>query len=101
MNIEKVAAAVHKAYCANYLKHKGKPYFTGGEYALLDDEAKEIDRATVKAVLSEVLFALEIAMPREGYHPEYRNGFTRAWIEIHKIFKTTTTAYDGRKEPRA
>lgn len=49
--MEKLAEAVHKAYCKHYEKTHGKPYWTNGDYALLDEETKEIDRETVRAVL--------------------------------------------------
>lgn len=49
--IEKCAEAVHKAYCKYYLKNKGVEYWTKGDYSLLDEATKQIDRETVKAVL--------------------------------------------------
>jgi len=52
--LEKCAEAVHKAYCAYYLKNKGEEYWTKGDYFLLDEPTKQIDRETVKAVF-EVL----------------------------------------------
>ena len=52
--IEECAEAVHKAYCENYLKRTGKPYWTGGDYSKLDEKTKGIDRATVRAVLSVI-----------------------------------------------
>lgn len=52
--IEECAEAVHKAYCDNVLTRTGKPYWTHGDYSKLDDEIKEIDRATVRAVLTVV-----------------------------------------------
>lgn len=53
-DIEKLSAAVHRAYCANYQKRKGEPYWTKGDYNLLDETAKEIDRETTRAVLAEL-----------------------------------------------
>lgn len=53
--IELCAAAVHAAYCDNYLKRTGEPYWTHGNYCLLDDATKEIDRVTVRAVLETLL----------------------------------------------
>jgi len=50
-DMEKLADAVHKAYCAYYLKNKGKEYWTKGDYSLLDEPTKQIDRETVKAVM--------------------------------------------------
>ena len=54
--IEKCAKSVHKAYCACYLKKHGKEYWTKGNYNLLDEPTKEIDRKAVKAVFSELGF---------------------------------------------
>ena len=48
--LEECAEAVHKAYCSYYLKSKGKEYWTKGNYSLLDEPTKQIDRETVKAV---------------------------------------------------
>lgn len=48
--LEKCAEAVHKAYCNYYLKTKGKEYWTKGDYSLLNEPTKQIDRETVKAV---------------------------------------------------
>jgi len=53
-NIEEISKKVHQAYCDNYLKRKGEPYWTKGDYSLLDEETKEIDRATVRAVIDNL-----------------------------------------------
>lgn len=53
--IEACAAAVHVAYCNNYLERTGESYWTNGNYELLDDETKEIDRVTVRTVLETIL----------------------------------------------
>jgi hypothetical protein len=52
--IEQCAIAVHRAYCINYYDRKGEEYWTGGDYEKLDEETKEIDRATVHAVLATI-----------------------------------------------
>ena len=52
--IEKLAEAVHKAYCAEYEIQHGEVYWTHGDYSLLDEDTKELDRATVRAVLLEL-----------------------------------------------
>jgi hypothetical protein len=52
--IELIAEKVHKAYCDNYKQRKDEPYWTNGDYSKLDDETKEIDRATVRAVLKAI-----------------------------------------------
>lgn len=48
--IEKCSEAVHKAYCNYHLINKGFEYWTKGDYYLLDEKTKQIDRETVKAV---------------------------------------------------
>ncbi len=50
--IERCAEAVHKAYCVIHEKREGVPYWTNGDYSLLDESTKEIDRYTVRAVLA-------------------------------------------------
>lgn len=52
--IEACAEAVHKAYCESYKKIHldGEEYWTGGDYSKLMEEQKDIDRATVKAVIA-------------------------------------------------
>ena len=52
--LEKCSEAVHKAYCNYYLKNKGEAYWTKGDYSLLDEPTKQIDRETVKAVFNIV-----------------------------------------------
>ena len=51
VSIEKISELVHKAYCKQYLIKIGKEYWTKGDYSLLDEETKEYDRVTVRAVL--------------------------------------------------
>ena len=48
--LERCSEAVHKAYCDYHLKNKGVEYWTKGDYSLLDEPTKQIDRETVKAV---------------------------------------------------
>ncbi|KKL85359.1 hypothetical protein LCGC14_1955550 [marine sediment metagenome] len=48
--LEKCSEAVHKAYCTYHLKNKGEAYWTKGDYSLLDEPTKQIDRETVLAV---------------------------------------------------
>lgn len=52
--MEHLCEQVHKAYCQYQLDHKGKEYWTKGDYSKLDDDAKEIDRYTVRAVLKAI-----------------------------------------------
>jgi len=53
-DIERLAEAVHKAYCQYQKDIKGKEYWTKGDYSKLTDEVKEVDRYTVRAVLKEL-----------------------------------------------
>jgi len=54
LDIEELAALVHKAYCEEYeLKH-GVPYWTNGDYNKLDEKVKSYDRATVRAVIGGI-----------------------------------------------
>jgi len=52
--LEKCAEAVHKAYCNYHLRNKGTEYWTKGDYSLLDEPTKQIDRETVKAVFATI-----------------------------------------------
>ena len=52
--LEKCSEAVHKAYCNYHLENKGVEYWTKGDYLLLDEPTKQIDRETVKAVFNIV-----------------------------------------------
>ena len=52
--IEELSEAVHKAYCRQYEKKHSKPYWTNGDYSKLDEETKEFDRVTVRAVLEAI-----------------------------------------------
>ena len=56
---EHLAELVHKAYCKYQKEVKGKEYWTKGDYSLLTDEVKEIDRYTVRAVLDEITKKVE------------------------------------------
>ena len=50
-DIEQISEAIHRAYCEQYKKKHNKEYWTKGDYSLLDEETKEFDRATLRAVL--------------------------------------------------
>ena len=52
LEIETIAEKVHIAYCEQYKKKKGKPYWTDGDYSKLDEATKEYDRVTVRTVLT-------------------------------------------------
>ena len=52
--MEPLAEAVHQGYCSYYAVNHGQEYWTKGDYTLLDEETKQIDRETVKAVLSAI-----------------------------------------------
>ncbi len=53
-NIEEISETVHKAYCTQYEKKHGKSYWTNGDYSKLNEETKEFDRVTVRAVLDAI-----------------------------------------------
>ena len=55
MDIENVAAKVHTAYCVEHKRRTGEDYWTKGDYSLLKDEIKELDRVTARVVMSAVL----------------------------------------------
>lgn len=50
--VEALSVLVHKAYCREYERQKGKQYWTGGDYELLDEDTKEFDRVTVRTILN-------------------------------------------------
>lgn len=61
--VEYLSEKVHQAYCKQYEKKNGKPYWTNGDYSLLDEEIKEFDRVTVRVILDcitskEVVFGM-------------------------------------------
>lgn len=73
-NIEKICEAVHKAYCKYHIEHKGKEYWTKGDYNKLNEEGKEYDRRTVKAVLKEITplyLKLKLEVEELKKHPLY------------------------------
>ena len=49
--VEVLSREVHKAYCDERIRQGKPPYYTGGDYNKLDEETKDFDRATVRAVL--------------------------------------------------
>lgn len=61
IDMEELAAVVHKAYCAEYERQHGQPYWTKGDYSKLDDNVKEFDRVTVKAVVFAIFPSDSIA----------------------------------------
>lgn len=63
--VETLASMVHKAYCKEYKRQKGKPYWTKGDYDKLDDNIKEFDRVTVHTVLNAIGQPAPLARPRE------------------------------------
>lgn len=81
IDIELLAEKVHQAYCQYQIDVKGKEYWTKGDYSQLDEETKEADRYTVRAVL-KALNDEELVTPRVlldsiryVYHREYK-GYT-------------------------
>lgn len=64
-DIEKLSAAVHRAYCQHYLESHHEEYWTKGDYSKLNEVTKEIDRCTVRAVLAELEAAESKQEPTE------------------------------------
>jgi hypothetical protein len=58
-DIEAVCEQVHKAYCKYHLEHKGVEYWTKGDYSKLNEDGKEYDRRTVRAVLDHIADMVE------------------------------------------
>ena len=53
-DLERICEQVHKAYCKYHIEQKGTEYWTKGDYSKLNEEGKEYDRRTVRAVLAEL-----------------------------------------------
>ena len=51
IDIEMICEKVHQAYCKYHLENKGTEYWTKGDYSKLNEDGKEYDRRTVRAVL--------------------------------------------------
>ena len=49
--VEYLSEEVHKAYCRYKKEVHNEEYWTNGDYSKLEDEWKEADRYTVRAVL--------------------------------------------------
>lgn len=47
-----MAEEIHHLYCAQYLKDHGEPYWTNGDYALLNERTKEYDRNIARFLLA-------------------------------------------------
>ncbi len=56
---ELISAEIHKCYCRAYEKRFGKPYWTNGDYSLLDEPTKDYDREFATWHLTEVKRILE------------------------------------------
>ncbi len=56
---EEISAEIHKCYCKAYEKRFGKPYWTNGDYSLLDELTKDYDREFADWHLAEVKRILE------------------------------------------
>lgn len=52
--MENICEKVHQAYCKYHLENKGTEYCTKGDYSKLNEEGKEYDRRTVRAVLGAI-----------------------------------------------
>ena len=52
--VEELSEKVHQAYCKEYERQHGEPYWTKGDYNLLDEDIKEYDRVTVRTILNHI-----------------------------------------------
>lgn len=50
--IEELSAEIHKVYCAYYQDRHSKPYWTNGDYSLLDESTKDADRYMARFILN-------------------------------------------------
>lgn len=51
---EQLSKEVHQCYCRQYALDNGKPYWTNGDYNLLDEKTKEYDRNIVDWHLAKI-----------------------------------------------
>ena len=49
--VETLARRIHEVYCSYCVEVRGQPYWTGGNYELLDDQTKEADRYMARFIL--------------------------------------------------
>lgn len=54
--LEQLSEKIHHLYCEQYIKDNGKPYWTNGDYSLLDERTKEYDR-NIARFISQLLEA--------------------------------------------
>lgn len=100
--MEKLAEAVHRAYCKSYALRTGKEYWTKGDYSCLDEATKQIDRETVKAVIeiletraleAELARALEKVNDRLEYAMSQDDS-----VELQDMIEQALKKYRGQKE---
>lgn len=51
VRVEKLSAEIHKCYCRAYERRFGKPYWTGGDYSVLEEATKDYDREMARFML--------------------------------------------------
>lgn len=51
-DIEQLSIEIHKLYCTQYEKDHGEPYWTKGDYSLLEERVKEYDRNIARFILA-------------------------------------------------
>jgi hypothetical protein len=101
MDIESLSAAVHKAYCDNYLARNGKPYWTGGDYSKFYEKTKGIDRQTVRAVLDALaeeqgwISVNDRLPPEDEFVLVYPEMSPWRWIRTATSRRTWYNAYDN------
>ena len=73
MLVEHLAELVHKAYCREYELQNDEEYWTSGNYDLLDEDTKEFDRESVRAVVdalqSMTITNYKIVYSSSSYEP--------------------------------
>lgn len=78
--MEELSAEIHTLYCKQYEKDNGKPYWTNGDYTLLDERTKEYDRNIARWYLSRVPADNE----DEGWKKQVRGSMTTAWLNPNR-----------------
>jgi len=91
--MEPLAEAVHQAYCLDFRDRKGTPYWTNGDYSLLSEETKEIDRKTVRAVLNKINYAHLLQLQQQLAEAEQRERVLQEFAR--HVIKTECWAVDG------
>lgn len=80
---ESLAAEIHRVYCTAYEKRFGKPYFTNGDYNLLEEPVKDYDRALADFIIErEKRFTAFKALVRE-YRKTQKELYEHGTFTLH------------------